>query len=163
MTDLYLNRIISFGYKDCYNYYDIDVDKTLLLRKSDREYFVRYNDVNKEKILPLQLKIEHFYLDELQICPNYTLLSIHSEDNEFFIKCREIEDKINELLGIDDPTDFVEITLDDEDEFILLEIEKNTRTIRDKHRNDLVFVIAYVINSSLQASLVQYCANNYSY
>ena len=27
MTDQYLNQIISFGYEDSYNYYDIDVDK----------------------------------------------------------------------------------------------------------------------------------------
>ena len=50
MTDLYLNQNISFGYEDSYNYYDIDVDKMLLLKKSDREYFIRYNDINKKKL-----------------------------------------------------------------------------------------------------------------
>ena len=60
MTDLYLNHNISFGYEDSYNYYDIDVNKILLLKKSNREYFVRYNDVSKKKIVPLQLKIENF-------------------------------------------------------------------------------------------------------
>ena len=40
-----------FGYEDSYNYYNIDVDKILLLKKSNREYFVRYNDVNKKKKL----------------------------------------------------------------------------------------------------------------
>ena len=30
MTDQYLNQIISFGYKDSYNYYDIDINKILL-------------------------------------------------------------------------------------------------------------------------------------
>ena len=58
MTDLYLNHNISFGYEDSYNYYNIDVDKILLLKKSRDEYFIRYNDVNKKKIVPLQLKIE---------------------------------------------------------------------------------------------------------
>ena len=57
MTDLYLNHNIFFGYKDSYNYYDIDVDKILLFVKSDNEYIIRYNDVNKKKIVPLQLKI----------------------------------------------------------------------------------------------------------
>ena len=33
VTDLYLNHNIFFGYKDSYNYYDIDVDKTLLFLK----------------------------------------------------------------------------------------------------------------------------------
>ena len=58
MVDLYLNHNISFGYEDSYNYYNIDADKILLLKKSRDEYFVRYNDVNKKKIVPLQLKIE---------------------------------------------------------------------------------------------------------
>ena len=53
MTDVHILRYnTSFGYKDSYNYYDIDVDKILLLKKSDDEYFVRYNDVNKNKIVP---------------------------------------------------------------------------------------------------------------
>ena len=51
MIDLYLNNNISSGYKDFYNYYDIDLDKILLLKKSRNEYFVRYNDVNKKKIV----------------------------------------------------------------------------------------------------------------
>ena len=60
MTDLYLNHNIFFGYKDSYNYYDIDVNKILLFVKSDNEYIIRYNDVNKKKIVSLQLKIENF-------------------------------------------------------------------------------------------------------
>ena len=61
MTDLYLNHNIFFGYKDSYNYYDIDVDKILLFKKSDNEYIIRYNDVNKMMIVPLQLKINNSY------------------------------------------------------------------------------------------------------
>ena len=37
-----------FGYKDSYNYYDIDVDKILF-----KNNIVKYNDVNKMKIVPL--------------------------------------------------------------------------------------------------------------
>ena len=33
MVDLYLYNNIFFGYKDSYNYYDIDVDKILLFKK----------------------------------------------------------------------------------------------------------------------------------
>ena len=47
----------SFRYEDSYNYNDTDVDKILLLKKRDDEYFVRYND--KNKVVPLQLKIEN--------------------------------------------------------------------------------------------------------
>ena len=66
MVDLYLyNRF--FGYKDSCNYYDIDVDKILLFKKSNNEYFIRRNDVNKMAIVPLHLKINNFVLGELQI------------------------------------------------------------------------------------------------
>ena len=60
MVDLYLNDRF-LGYKDSYNYYDIDVDKILLFKKSDNEYIIRYNDVNKMTIAPLQLKIKNFF------------------------------------------------------------------------------------------------------
>ena len=55
IIDLYLNNRF-LGNKDSYNYYDIDVDKILLLKKSDSEYIIRYNNVNKMMIIPLQLK-----------------------------------------------------------------------------------------------------------
>ena len=60
VVDLYLNNRL-LGYKDSYNYYDIDVDKILLFKKSDNEYIIRYNDVNKMMIVPLQLKINNSY------------------------------------------------------------------------------------------------------
>ena len=156
MTDLYLNHNIFFGYKDSYNYYDIDVDKILLFVKSDNEYIIRYNDVNKKKIVPLQLKIKNFSFGDLHMFTNnITLVPIYSNDKELFRKCREIWNKITELIGIDDPTDFVETTLDDnEDEFIMLEVEKNTSAVRDKYRNDLVFVFHFVLNEFSQTSLV---------
>ena len=56
IVDLYLNNR-CFGYKDSYNYHDIDVDKISLFKKSDNEYIIRYNDVNKMTAVPLQLKI----------------------------------------------------------------------------------------------------------
>ena len=65
MTDVHILRYnTSFGYKDSYNYYDIDVDKTLLFKKSE-EYFVRYNGVNKNKIVPLQIKINNYSFGEI--------------------------------------------------------------------------------------------------
>ena len=44
MVDLYLNNRF-FGYKDSYNYYDIDVIR-YYLKKNDNEYIIRYSDVN---------------------------------------------------------------------------------------------------------------------
>ena len=64
-------------------------------------------------------------------------------------------------MDIDNLNNFVEIY--DYGEFIILDIEKNTSAIRDKHRNDFAFVFKCVINNSLQASLVQYCTNKYPY
>ena len=158
MTDLHiLGYNTSFGYDDSYNYYDIDIDKILLLKKMDTEYFIRYDDKNKNKIAPLQLKIENYSLGELDFNFYISVVTVEINDKELFIKCREIQDKIAELMGIHNPNDFV--VIDDYDQFIVLDIEKNTSAIRDKYRNDLVFVIAGVINNSLQASLVQYCTN----
>ena len=158
MTDLHiLGYNTSFGYDDSYNYYDIDIDKILLLKKMDTEYFIRYDDKNKNKIAPLQLKIENYSLGELDFNFYISVVTVEINDKELFIKCREIQDKIAELMGIHNPNDF--FVIDDYDQFIVLDIEKNTSAIRDKYRNDLVFVIAGVINNSLQASLVQYCTN----
>ena len=141
---------------DSYNYYDIDVDKILLLKKSRNEYFVRYNDINKKKIAPLQLKTDNFYLCELHMSTSgIALVPIESDDEECFIKCREIQDQIDEQMDTHNPNGFVEID-DYADQFIMLVIEKGTSTIRDKNRNNLVFVFTCVINNLLQASLVQY-------
>ena len=122
MTDLYLNHNTFFECEDSYNYYDIDINKILLFIKGADEYIIRYNDVNKKKNVPLQLKIKNFSLGELHMfTSNITLVPIDSDDKEFFKKCREIWNKITELTGIDDPTDFVQTTLDnDEGEFIML-------------------------------------------
>ena len=164
MTGLYLNHNISFGYKDSLNYYHIDVDKMLLLKKSNREQFVRYNDVNKKKVVSLQIKINNFSFGELDIFANDTAeVVIERNDEEFFIKCREICNKIIELIyiDIDNPHNFVEYYFDEngddtENGFIVLNIEKNTSAIGDKYRNDIVSVFTSVFNNFLWASLVEY-------
>ena len=155
MNDIYLNHNIFFGYKDFYNYSDIDVDKISLFVKSDNEYIIRFNDVNKKKIVPLQLKIKDFSFGELHMfTSNITLAFIHSNDKALFRKCRKIWNKITELIGIDNPTDFVETG--NADEFIVVDVEKNTSTIRDKYKNNLVIVLHSVFNDFPQTSLVQY-------
>ena len=60
MVDLYLNDRYLW-YKDSQNYNYTDIDKILLFKKSDNEYIIRYNDVNKMMIVPLQLKINNSY------------------------------------------------------------------------------------------------------
>ena len=54
-VDLYINNNRYLEYIDSYNYYDIDVDKILLLKKSHNEYIIRYNDVDKMMIVPLNI------------------------------------------------------------------------------------------------------------
>ena len=157
MVDLYLNDRF-LGYKDSYNYYDIDVDKILLFKKSDNEYIIRYNDVNRMKVVPLQLKIFNFY-NELNIFANNNrVIFIYNDDKEFFRKCREIWNKIIELIGINNPEDFVETTLDDDaNEFITADVYKNTSFVESNYRNNKVVIVLHsVFNGYLQTSLVQH-------
>ena len=58
-VDLYIYDRF-FESEDSYNFYDIDVDKILLYKKSNNEYVIRYNDVNKMNVVPLQLKMNFF-------------------------------------------------------------------------------------------------------
>ena len=89
IVDLYLNDRF-FEYKDSYNYYDIAVAEILLFKKSNNGYIIRYNDVNKMIIVPLQLKIKNFF-DELHTYTNNNrVMPIHSDDKELFRECGEI-------------------------------------------------------------------------
>ena len=77
MVDLYLNNRV-IGYKDSYNYYDIDVDEILLFKKSDNEY-IRYNYVNKMMIVLLQLKINHTYNEIKAFKNNNKVMFIYND------------------------------------------------------------------------------------
>ena len=83
VIDLYLNNKIFFRDKDSYNYYDIDVDKILLFKKSDNEYIIRYNDVNRMKVAPFQLKINNFYNELNTFANNNRLMSIYNVIENF--------------------------------------------------------------------------------
>ena len=80
---------------------------------------------------------------------------------EFFRKCREIWNKITELISINNPRDFVETDLDyDDDEFIMVDVHENTSLVlEDNYRyghNKVVIVLHSVINDYLKTSLVQH-------
>ena len=157
IIDLYLNSRF-LGYKDSYNYYDIDVDKILLFKKSDNEYIIRYNDANKMMIVPLQLKVKNFYNELNTLKNNNKVMFIYNDDKELLRKCREIWKKIIELIGRNNPIDFV--NADDDDEFIAADVYKNTSfVIEDNYRygyNKVVIVLHSVINNYLKTSLVQH-------
>ena len=108
VVDLYQNNNL-LGYKDSYNYYDIDVANIFLFKNSYHEYFIRYYDVNNMIIAPLQLKIKNSS-GEIHIFENNNeVMYIHSDDKELFRKCREILNKITELIGINEPKDYREM------------------------------------------------------
>ena len=81
-------------------------------------------------------------------------MSIESNDKELFRKIREIWNKIK-LIGINNAEDFVKNTIDYTDEFIMVDVDKNTSFVKDDYRNELVIVLHTVIDNYLKASLVQ--------
>ena len=124
LIDLYLNdRFLR--YKDSYDYYDINVDKILILKKSDNEYIIRYSDVNKMMIVPLQLKINNSYDEINALKKNNKVMYIYNDDKEFFRKCIEIWNKIIELIGINNNIYFLKADEDNE-LFIMANVHKNT-------------------------------------
>ena len=70
------------------------------LKKSDNKYIIRYNDVNIMKVVPLQLKINNFYNELNTFANNNRVMFIYNDDKEFFIKCKEMWNKITELIDI---------------------------------------------------------------
>ena len=60
-----------------------------------------------------------------------------------------MRNKITELIGINDIPGFVGTTLDDNDEFIMVDVHKSTSSVRDKFENNLVIVLHSVFNDYL--------------
>ena len=115
-------------------------------------------------IVPLQLKIKNFFGELHTLTNNNRVMFIYSDDKELLRKCREIWNKITELIDINNAPDFVETTLDDDnDEFITVDVHKNTSFVRDNCRNKLVIVLHSVFNDYLQTSLVQHDINTNKY
>ena len=121
MVNQYVNKKY-LKYVDSYNYYDIDVDK-LLSKRSDNEYIIRYNDVNKMMIVPLQLKINNSYNEINTLANNNRVMFIYNDDKGFFRKYIEIWDKIIELMNVNNHIYFCKA--DDDDElFIMTDVHK---------------------------------------
>ena len=125
MVDLYLNNRF-LGYKDSYSCDDIDVNKKLLFKKSDNEYIIRYDDVNKMIIAPLQLKINNFYNKLNTSANNNRVMLIYNDYTNYFIKRVDIWNNIIELIGINNPIDFVVADYDAYEVFIMADVSENT-------------------------------------
>ena len=134
MADLYLNNRF-LGYKDSYSCDDFDVNKKLLFKKSDNEYIIRYDDVNKIIIAPLQLKIYNFYNKLNTSANNNRVMLIYNDYTNYFIKRIDIWNNIIELIGINNPIDFVVADYDAYEVFIMADVSENTSfVVEDNYR-----------------------------
>ena len=142
--------------KDTYYYYDIDVDRISLYKKRDNEDLVRYNHLNKMDIVPLQLKIKNFYYEIRDYNNGDKTIYIENSNKEFFEKMREIWNKVIKLTNINNATNFVKYTLDDNSEFIDVDVLENTNFIKSNwYKDQLIIVLHFVVNNNLKASLLE--------
>ena len=64
--------------------------------------------------------------------------------------------KITELIGINNAKDFVKNNIDDDpDEFVMVDVHKNTSFVEGNYRGKLVIVLHSVIDNYLETSLIQ--------
>ena len=82
-------------------------------------------------------------------------MSIQSDDKELFKKLGKIWNKIIELIGINNAKDFVKNTIDDADEFVMVDVHKNTSFVKSSNSDELVIVLHSVIDNDLKTSLVK--------
>ena len=107
-------------------------------------------------VVPLQLKIKNFLGIIHKLKNNITLMSIQSSDKKHFKKCREIWNKIIELIGVNNAKDFVKNTINDyTDEFIMVDVHRNTSFVEGNYRDKLVIVLHSVIGNYFKTSLIQ--------
>ena len=108
--------------------------------------------------VPLQLQIKNFLGGELHTFTNNdTVIPIHSDDKKPFKKFREMQNTIIKLIGINNTPDFVETT-NGGDEFIMVDVHKNTSSVECNYnnRNKRIIVLHSVFNGYPQTSLVQH-------
>ena len=67
---------------------------------------------------------------------NDRVIPIHSDDKELFKKCREIQNTITKLIGMNNAPDFVETT-NNGDEFIMVDVHKNTRAVECGYKKEI--------------------------
>ena len=110
------------------------------------------------KVVPLQLKIFNFYNELNTFANNNRVIFIYNDDKEFFRKCREIWNKITELIGINNPRDFVET--DSNDEFIMVDVHESASFVLEDNciygHNKVIIVFHSVFHGYLQKPLVQH-------
>ena len=104
----------------------------------------------------MQIKIKNFLDNIHKLKNNITLISIQSDNKQLFKKLREKWNRIIKIIGINNAKVFVKNTIDDDaDEFIMVDVQKNTSFVRDNNIDKLIIVLHSVIDNNLKASLVQ--------
>ena len=119
-----------FYYEDAYYYYDIDLDRILLYKKNDNEYFTRYKHLNKMDIVPLQLKIKNYFYEISDYDNGDETIYIENSNKEFFEKIREIWNKITELINMNNAPNYVQTILENDSEFIWADVPENTNFVK---------------------------------
>ena len=119
-----------FDYEDAYYHYDIDVDRILLFKQSNK-YFISYKHSNRMDIVLLQLKIKNFYYEIQDYNNSDDIIYIENSNEGFFETKREIWNKITELLNINNAENFVKYTFDDNSKYIEADVLKNRNFIED--------------------------------
>ena len=71
-----------------------------------------------------------------------------------FKKLREIWDRIIKIIGINNVKDFVKNAIDGADEFIMVDVHKNTNFDKSSNSDELVIVLQSVIDNDLK-TLIQ--------
>ena len=74
----------------------------------------------------------------------------------FLKNFREIWNKIIELIGINNAKDFVKNDIDDDaDEFIMVDVHRNTSFVEGNFRDKLVIDLHSIIDNYLKTSLIK--------
>ena len=132
---------MCFYDEDAYYYYNIDVDRILLFKKSDNKYFIRYKHSNKMDIVSLQLKIKNFYY-EIHDDDGYNeRIYIENSNKRFFDKIRILnQNQTTELMFIDNAPDFVKTNVCDDEEYIRASILRNTNFLKSTCYKDYIII-----------------------
>ena len=125
-----------------------------MYKKSDNEYVIRYNDKYKSAFAPLQLRIKNFP-SKMEIYTNDDkVMSIYSDDEELFKKCKKIWNKVTKLIGINNAPGFAKTNSNGE-ESVMADVHENTSFIEDNYENELVIVLDSVFNEYPNTLLIK--------
>ena len=77
-------------------------------------------------------------------------MSTQSDDKELLKIFLKRWNKIIELIGRINAKNFVKNTIDDADEFIMVDVHKNTCFVKGSNSNECVIVLHSVVNNDLK-------------